>query len=120
MIEALLSVTETTAMLVITKVDAMTVSDKELEKASQSSGDKEIKRKELIKKRIDQTTYDTASKIKMANVWERTKQLSCYSDATAGDENHKITRNHDIDRDMCELWEKILQPQYYKQFQKKE
>ena len=54
----------------------------------------------------------------MKDAWERIVILSNYSVETAGDEDKDIHRNHEIDKNMCRLWKKMLQRQYYRQFEK--
>ena len=112
---------ETTTILVITHADKITVSDRELaaEKKKNSSGrsDKEIK-VALKEKKLDDIAQFTAQHLKMKGAWERTVILSSYCDETAGDRHHDIHRNHEIDKNMCRLWEIMLQRQYYRQFEK--
>ena len=108
-------------MLVITHADKITVSDTELaaEKTNNSSrgSDEEIKRI-LKKKKLEDIAQFTAQNLKMKDAWERIFILSSYSVETAGDEDKDIHRNHEIDKNMCGLWKKMLQRQYYGQFEK--
>ena len=113
---------ETTTILVITQADKITVSDGELAAAkgknSKNDSDEETKKK-IKKKKLEDIAQFTAQHLKMKDAWERIVILSNYSVETAGDDqHHEIHRNHEIDKNMCRLWKKMLQRQYYRQFEK--
>ena len=112
-------------MLAITHVDKVTATDQavmnEIAKLG-GSDDNKIQQKireKLKQDKIDFVTKNTAKELKMENVWQRMVQLSNYSVDTSMDENREIKRNHKIDKDMCKLWNKMIQPQYYTHFEKK-
>ena len=117
-------ISETTTFVVLTHADKMKVLDKDIDLGSLSSVEDESERLEKIremkekkrKEKLHAAANSAATYLKMQGVTERMVKLSCYSCETAGDEDFDIQRNHLIDKQMCKLWAKILEPDYYKQF----
>ena len=105
-------------------MDKITASDKDIDMTSISSIRDERERQNAIKimkekkkeEKLKKIENNVAKCLKMVNVGERTAKVINYSNETTIEEKGKLVRNHSIDEQMCELWNKLLVPAHYRQF----
>ena len=121
-------ISETTTFVILTHSDKVTLTEKEIDKVKEDASLNSIKDEKKRQMKIDELkekkrkekleimANNVATCLKMKDVTERIVKVSNYSKETAGDEEGDIKRNHVIDKQMCELWDKMLKPAYYTRF----